>query len=361
MSEARSSSLELGFLVFLNYDSADLALSSLEEGFTLFERAEALGFDSGWVRVHHGAKTLSAPFPFLTAVAARTSRIALGTAVIPVGYEDPLRFAEDAATTDLLSGSRLQLALSSGIPVGTAPAARPQLIAERVAAIQSALRGEVIGGEASGGPRAETPAVETEGVVPLPLGPVQHSDELRAHPHSPGLDERLWYGAGSLSSALRAAERGLNLVLSTLNTEVAGPTLGHAQAEIITRYRQAFAAAHPHRSPRVAIARSILPIVDADDAAAYGTLAAYYDDLVTPEGRYRDQPDFTGQASPLYSGAPADVIRRLRDDPSLALADTLLLTPLSELTTAQKLDVFASVATHIAPELGWTAHAAPQR
>jgi len=338
-------SFELGFLVFLNYSEREQALKSLEDGLDLFETAERLGYDSGWVRVHHGVKTLSAPFPFLTAAAARTSRIKLGTAVIPVGYEDPLRFAEDAATTDLLSGGRLELALSAGIPSGSDPADRAELVARRVAEIQAAVRGA--------GESDAVPALSGDTVTPLPHGPVVHPDVVRAHPHSPGLDRRLWYGAGSLSSALRAAKFGLNLVLSTLNSEATGPTLGHTQAEVIKRYREAFDAAHPGVTPTVAIARSILPIVTAEHRAQYGELAAYYDELVTPEGAYRNDPAFTGQASPLYSGEPDAVIQSLLADPSLALADTLLLTPLSELTTDQKRDLFASVAEHVAPELGW--------
>lgn len=355
-------SLQLGFLVFLNYTHPSGARASLDEGLDLFEKAERLGFDSGWVRVHHGAKTLSAPFPFLTAAALRTTRIKLGTAVIPAGYEDPLRFAEDAATTDLLSGGRLELALSSGIPTGADPADKSQFIAERVRAIQSAIRGEVIGDAvASAEPSVDDVATITDTVTHLPHGPVRHSEEVRAHPHSPTLDRRLWYGAGSLASALRAAKSGLNLVLSTLNTEADGPTLGDTQAEIITRYREAFEVAHPGVRPQVAVARSILPITDSAERASYGELAAYYDQLVTPEGRYRDQPEFSGQASPLYSGETEEILSALVRDPSLALADTLLLTPLSELDTTQKADLFESVAQHIAPSLGWSPDAALAR
>lgn len=361
-----TASFDLGFLIFLNYGESVDALTSLEEGLQLFERAEELGYDSGWVRVHHGAKTLTAPFPFLTAAALRTHRIRLGTAVIPVGYEDPLRFAEDAATTDLLSGGRLELGLSSGIPTAsvTDPAERGRIVAERAAAIQAAIRGDALGDTDAVIPSAAQPTPATtrleqpDGFTPLPHGPVAASTSLVALPRSPGLEHRLWYGSGGLDSALRAARRGFDLVLSTLNTEVGGPTLGHAQAEIIRRYRDEFAAFHPDRTSRVAISRSILPIVDASDRARFGELAEFYDRLVTPEGAYRDSPDFTGQASPLYSGEPASIVERLSADPSLALADTVLLTPLSELDTPQKEHVFASVVEHVAVDLGWRRRAA---
>ena len=156
-----------------------------------------------------------------------------------------------------------------------------------------------------------------------------------------------------MSSALRAARYGFDLVLSTINTQVGGPTLGHAQAEIIERYREEFATHHPGRRPRVAAGRSILPIVDDHDRRRFGDLAAFYDRFVTPDGGYADAPGFTGQASPLYSGPPEQIIDGLAADPSLALIDELVLTPLSELDVAQKRDVFTGVVEHIAPHIGW--------
>jgi alkanesulfonate monooxygenase SsuD/methylene tetrahydromethanopterin reductase-like flavin-dependent oxidoreductase (luciferase family) len=358
-----SPSFDLGFLIFLNYRQRGEALESLEDGLRLFEHAETLGYDSGWVRVHHNAQTLTAPFPFLTAAALRTRRLRLGTAVIPVGEEDPIRFAENAATTDLLSGGRLELGLSSGIPAPDAdPKERERVVGERLSAIRSAVRGSAASG--ADDHSSETGVVASgadESVAPLPHGPVAHTAEIVALPHSPGLDERLWYGAGGLSSTLRAARLGLNLVLSTLNNEAYGPTLGHGQAELIKRYRDEFAKHHPGQKSRVAIARSILPIVNAADRSAFGALAEFYDHLVTPEGRYTDSPDFTGQASPLYSGEPADIVERLGADPSLSLADTVLLAPLSELDTTQKEHVFENVVEHVAADLGWRRSAAVEQ
>ncbi|WP_278259623.1 LLM class flavin-dependent oxidoreductase [Nocardioides convexus] len=51
---------------------------------------------------------LASPFPLLAAVGARTSRIEIGTGVIDMRYENPLYFAEDAGSADLISGGRLQ-------------------------------------------------------------------------------------------------------------------------------------------------------------------------------------------------------------------------------------------------------------
>src|SRR5206468_10837644 len=78
--------------------------------------AEELGLDGAYVRVHHFARQLASPFPLLAAMAARTSRIELGTGVIDMRYENPLYMAEEAAAADLISDGRLQLGVSRGSP-----------------------------------------------------------------------------------------------------------------------------------------------------------------------------------------------------------------------------------------------------
>ena len=72
------------------------------------EEAEELGLDGAFFRVHHFARQQASPFPLLSAIAARTSRIEIGTGVIDMRYETPLYMAEEAAATDLISGGRLR-------------------------------------------------------------------------------------------------------------------------------------------------------------------------------------------------------------------------------------------------------------
>ena len=79
-------------------------------------RPRSSGIDGAFVRVHHFARQLSSPFPLLAAIAARTSRIEIGTAVIDMRYENPLYMAEEAAAADLISDGRLQLGISRGSP-----------------------------------------------------------------------------------------------------------------------------------------------------------------------------------------------------------------------------------------------------
>jgi alkanesulfonate monooxygenase SsuD/methylene tetrahydromethanopterin reductase-like flavin-dependent oxidoreductase (luciferase family) len=81
--------------------------TGLEAALRLFEKGEALGFDSAWVRSRHLERAISSAATFLAAASQRTRRIRLGTAVIQLGYENPFRLAEDLATVDLLSNRRL--------------------------------------------------------------------------------------------------------------------------------------------------------------------------------------------------------------------------------------------------------------
>src|SRR5437879_6108270 len=110
----------IGFLSFgawhpgggLTHTGGDALRQTVE----LAVAAEEIGVDGAFVRVHHFARQLASPFPLLSAIAARTRRIEIGTAVIDMRYENPLYMAEEAAAADLISGGRLQLGISRGSP-----------------------------------------------------------------------------------------------------------------------------------------------------------------------------------------------------------------------------------------------------
>ena len=80
---------------------------------------EELGFDSVWLPEHHFSVygTLGNPMTFASAIAQRTKKMLIGTAVMVVPFQHPLRLAEDAALVDALSGGRLLLGLGRGYQV----------------------------------------------------------------------------------------------------------------------------------------------------------------------------------------------------------------------------------------------------
>lgn len=79
--------------------------------------AEDLGFDSVWLAEHHfhSFGGLFSATPVIgAAIAQRTSKIRIGTAVVLLPYHNPLRLAEDYATLDCLSQGRLQFGIGHG-------------------------------------------------------------------------------------------------------------------------------------------------------------------------------------------------------------------------------------------------------
>jgi alkanesulfonate monooxygenase SsuD/methylene tetrahydromethanopterin reductase-like flavin-dependent oxidoreductase (luciferase family) len=106
----------IGFLTPGNYADTD-PLPGLEQTLQQLAYGEALGFDSAWVRQRHLEPGISSATAFLAAATQRTSRIQLGTAVIPIGYESPYRLAEDLSTVDVLSRGRLNIGVSAGRPL----------------------------------------------------------------------------------------------------------------------------------------------------------------------------------------------------------------------------------------------------
>src|SRR4030095_6713516 len=79
--------------------------------------AECCRFNSAWIAQHHFHEAeggLPAPFVFLAHVAAQTSRIRLGTGIVTLPLELPIRVAEDAAVMDLMSGGRLEVGVGPG-------------------------------------------------------------------------------------------------------------------------------------------------------------------------------------------------------------------------------------------------------
>jgi alkanesulfonate monooxygenase SsuD/methylene tetrahydromethanopterin reductase-like flavin-dependent oxidoreductase (luciferase family) len=169
---------------------------------------------------------------------------------------------------------------------------------------------------------------------------------LRIEPHSPGLRDRIWWGAGSRATAEWTAEQGMNLMSSTLLTEDTGVPFHQLQAEQIQRFRAAWKSAGHERESQASVSRSIFPIVNDMDRAYFGQ-----------ETRSRDQVGYLDQGAArfgkTYAGEPEQLVKDLAEDEAIAAADTLLLTIPNQLGVDYNAHLMESVLRHVAPELGW--------
>jgi alkanesulfonate monooxygenase SsuD/methylene tetrahydromethanopterin reductase-like flavin-dependent oxidoreductase (luciferase family) len=81
------------------------------------EAADRLGYDTAWVAEHHFSNQygiMPDVFAYMGYLAARTSRVRLGTAVVTLPLFEPVRVVENMAFIDILSGGRITLGLGSG-------------------------------------------------------------------------------------------------------------------------------------------------------------------------------------------------------------------------------------------------------
>jgi alkanesulfonate monooxygenase SsuD/methylene tetrahydromethanopterin reductase-like flavin-dependent oxidoreductase (luciferase family) len=334
----------IGFLSFGHWQNSPgsqtrTAADALNQTIELAEAAEEIGIDGAYVRVHHFARQLASPFPLLAAIGARTSRIEIGTAVIDMRYENPLYMAEEAAAADLIAGGRLQLGISRGSPepalngaqsFGYVPA-EGQSDADAARAKTLYFR-EAIAGH---GVAKSDPAM-TGGEFSLPI-----------QPQSPGLVDRIWWGAGTRETARWAAAQGMNMQSSTLLSEDTGVPFGELQAEQIDIFRDAWIAAGWEREPRVSVSRSVLPIVTDEDRMYFGGRDEGRDQLGQLEGTI-------ARFGRSYAGEPDKIAEEIATDPAVQMADTVLLTVPNQLGVEYNAGMLAIIAREIAPAFGWS-------
>ncbi|WP_432487815.1 LLM class flavin-dependent oxidoreductase [Kineococcus sp. SYSU DK018] len=335
----------IGFLSFGHYQPVAgsrtrTARDALLQTVELAVGAEELGIDGAYVRVHHFARQQAAPFPVLAAVAARTSRIEIGTGVIDMRYENPLYMAEEAAQVDLLSGGRLQLGVSRGSPEPAldGPAAFGHVPAEGESGADMARRHTEVFRRAIAG----------EGVAASDPRRTGRSVALPVMPQSPGLPDRLWWGSGTRATARWAGEQGMNLMSSTLLTEDTGVPFDELQAEQIAVFRRAWAGAGHVGEPRVSVSRSVMPLVTDEDRHYFGA-----------ERGSTDQVGSLGEPGLArfgrsYVGEPDQLAEELAKDAAVRQADTLLLTVPNALGVDYNLHLLGTIARHVAPALGWS-------
>jgi alkanesulfonate monooxygenase SsuD/methylene tetrahydromethanopterin reductase-like flavin-dependent oxidoreductase (luciferase family) len=337
---------KIGFLSFGHWNDSygsqvRSASDSLLQSIELAVAAEELGADGAYFRVHHFARQLGSPFPLLAAVAARTRRIEIGTAVIDMRYENPLYMAEDAGAADLIAGGRLQLGISRGSPeqvidgwryFGYTPAAGESdadMARRHAERFLDVIKGE---GFAKPNPRP---------MFPNPPG------LQRVEPHSEGLRDRIWWGSSSNATSQWAAALGMNLQSSTLKEDESGEPLHVQQRKQIDAYLAAWKEAGHPRQPRISVSRSIFALVDDRDRAYFGRDASDGDHIGYIDANTRA---IFGRS---YAAEPDVLVKQLADDEAIAAADTLLLTVPNTLGVDYNAHVIESILKYVAPALGW--------
>lgn len=304
--------LRIGFITHLDQHE-DLA-TIYRENIRLIQALEELGYDSSWIATRHfgsGWATLPSPYAFLGAAAVSTSRIGLGTAVLPLVLDDAVRAAEDASVIDHLSGGRLLLGVGKGVPSDSYHVFeawkqdRDTLFESKVDQLHWALEGnQVEGGSAS------------------------------IYPPNAGLGGRVFHGSSNFDTIRFAARRGDGFILERFGN---GPERDPAQrqafqgrqAESVRLYLQTFREAWgDSRTPHVVTSRTAFPGVTTEAALEEASRTA---------GRWNEHAALIGRLNPDHSpadqllsdnfvwGDPETLAADLLADPTVGLTDELVL------------------------------------
>ena len=304
--------LRIGFITHLD-QSEDLT-TIFGENVRLVQALESLGYDSAWLATRHfgsGWSTAPSPYGLLGAFAATTERIGLGTAVLPIVFDDAVRVAEDLSVIDHHSGHRLLAGIGKGVPSDSYhvfEAYRPDRdrnFEEKADTLHWALAG----GEVEGGSAAIFP--------PNTL-----------------LEGRIFHGSSNLETIRSAARRGDGFILERFGN---GPERDPAQRrrfqlrqfESVLEYRRVFAETWgDSRTPWVVTSRTAYPGVTTAAALAEASARAErWNEYAAQLGRV----DLSlSQADQLLSdnfvwGDPATLAADLLADPTVLLTDELVL------------------------------------
>lgn len=298
--------------------------------------AEKFGFDSAWIAQHHfheGEGGLPAPFVFLAHAAAHTSRIRLGTGIVTLPLELPIRVAEDAAVTDLLSGGRLEVGVGPGgnltafTAFGLDSDRRHSLFDDNLALLKTAWSGGALPG----------------------------GDKL--YPSSPTLVDRIWQATFTVSGARRAGLAGDGLMLS--RTQPRAPEAPQASlADIQNPMLDAYLEALPKGlEPRILASRTIFVADDHNEAMRLAEIG-----LSRLRHRLAASGNFASgslvgdliRAMDVHIGTPDEVIASLQADSTLRRSTDLTMQVHSidppHPYILRSIELFAG---KVAPALGW--------
>jgi putative FMN-dependent luciferase-like monooxygenase len=300
-------------------------------------QAEKCGLDSAWIAQHHFHEReggLPAPFAFLGFVAAKTSRIRLGTGIVTLPLESAVRVAEDAAVLDLLCHGRFELGVGTGgnpsafAAFGLDSAQRNDIFDKNLEIVRTALAGRPLAG----------------------------GDTL--YPRRPQLCERIWQATFSVSGGARAGKAGDGLLLSRTqprSKDNPRATLAQIQDPIVDAYLDALP---PGCEPRIMASRSVFAADDHETAirlAGIGLRRALPNFL---HGGHLPPGESVAEmitAFDTHVGTPDEVVASLRADSTLdRITDLVFQVHSVDPPHPYILRSIELIAEKVAPVLGWT-------
>ena len=301
-------------------------------------KAEQRGFDSAWVAQHHfhaDEGGLPSPLVFLAQVAVRTRHIRLGTGVITLPMEEPLRVAEDTAVLDLLSDGRLEVGVGSGgtpssfAAFGHDSTKRGEILGRYLAKVRAAWRGDAVS-----------------------------DDGNQLYPAAPQLDKRVWQATFSVEGAERAGRAGDGLMLSRTQPrpeQFPDASLDDLQNPMIDAYLAALPAGV---APRILGSRSVFVADDRQLALELADKGLRRS--AARSGAFRPVDGASVEALlasfDSHVGTAQDVIASLSKDSALArVTDVAFQVHSIDPPHALILRSLELIATEVAPALGWTA------
>jgi len=330
--------LRLGFFSYLEgtKPQAEVYQDVLE----VFTTAERFGFDVGWVAQHHFGHHggLPSPFVFFAGLAAKTERIGLGTAIVSLPLEHPIRVAEDAAVLDALFPGRLELGIGTGFASNEVMKTFDQASQDRRQLYDRAL------------PRLLA-AFEGEPV---------NADGDRLNPPAPDLRKRVWESPASLERTAEAARRGNGFLLSRIAIGAGTRPSPEIQVPLVERYLAELPAGVP---PRIGFSRTVYPTRRPD--VAFRDLSAGLEESVKLQASRGEPPDGMTVSERfkhhnIHFGSAEAVVESLQREPLIdQITDLICQVGPGSPAQSQILEAIELIATEVAPALGWTPARSP--
>jgi len=307
--------------------------------------AERCGFDSVWIAQHHFNEDeggMPSPLVFLAYAAARTQRIRLGTGIITLPLENPVRVAEDTIVLDMLSGGRLEVGMGPGgtpssfTAFGHDNAQRNEIFERHLAQVRAAWHGDDLGGN------------------------------NHLYPEASKLGARVWQATFSVFGAIRAGQAGDGLLLSRTQPrtqEQPNASIADIQNPIIDAYLAALPAGC---EPRILGSRSVFVADDRNEARHFAEIGLRrFRTVKKPDPRLAAASlDELIAAGDSHVGTPEEVIASMKADSTLErCTDIAFQVHSMDPPHPFVLRSIELVAEKVAPAFGWQRadQPAPQR